>query len=431
VTEPSASTAGSRSRRPSVALLPAGDRFEDFHAKIGVSRDAFLSRLTGGWLFNDIAALASAGVDTALYFGSAEVEQPVRSVHVPTGATVWFLPTPRIHRVVRRATAGIRTDGVVARASASYVSIPMRTLARVIRKEGCDAILCQEYESERFDVAALLGRVLRLPVFAVYQGADRMQAGFERPMRRLALRSSAGVIVGASSEAERVRRVYGLHEDRIARIPNPIDAKRWRPVDRDEARRTLGIPPDARVVEWHGHVQVERKGLDVLVEAWRRLRATRATGGMLLLVGSGRNARALGSLIGSDPTVRWIDRYILDRAELWTYLAASDVYVLPSRHEGFAVAPLEAMAAARPVVATDVSGVRDLFPDGRRSDPHMGGIIVPPGDPGALAGALESLLADDDRARSLGAAGRRRAEREFDIEPVGRMLRSFLFGATT
>jgi glycosyltransferase involved in cell wall biosynthesis len=424
-----AAAAARGASRHAIALLPAGDRFEDFHAKIGVSVEAFLTRLTGGWLFNYVEALRAAGVDTVLCFASATVDHPIRLVHRPTGAAVWMLPSPRTHVLARQAAMRTGSGAVILPAAASYLSIPVRALARVIRDERCEAILCQEYESERFDVASLLGTLLRVPVFATYQGANRTRAAFERPIRRLAVRGAAGVIVGASVEADRVRLAYGLPDDRIAAIPNPIDAATWRPLDRAEARRELGIPLDARVVEWHGHVQVERKGLDVLVEAWHQIGRDGARVGsdlVLLLVGTGRNTAGLRDLIGSDPSIRWVDRYVLDRAELWRYLGACDVYVLPSRHEGFAVAPLEAMAAARPVVATDVSGVGDLFPDGRRADARMGGIVVAPDDPEALARAVLGLLKDVRRARALGGEGRRRAEQEYAIERIGPMLRSLL-----
>jgi glycosyltransferase involved in cell wall biosynthesis len=112
-----------------------------------------------------------------------------------------------------------------------------------------------------------------------------------------------------------------------------------------------------------------------------------------------------------------------DRSELWAYLCAADFYALPSRHEGFAVAPLEAMACGLPVVAADVSGVADLFPGGEAD----GGLIVPREDPGSLAAALLRLLDDDGLARKLGARARRRAEREYSLEVVGSHLRGFIF----
>ncbi|NNE43326.1 MAG: glycosyltransferase, partial [Gemmatimonadetes bacterium] len=88
--------------------------------------------------------------------------------------------------------------------------------------------------------------------------------------------------------------------------------------------------------------------------------------------------------------------------------ALLDVFVLPSGIEGFSLAILEAMARGLPCIATDAGGNREALDNGA-------GIIVPPGDPEALAKALARLLRDPDAARRMGAAARRRALDEFDV----------------
>ena len=104
-------------------------------------------------------------------------------------------------------------------------------------------------------------------------------------------------------------------------------------------------------------------------------------------------------------------------------LCAADVYTLPSRHEGFAVAPLEAMACGLPVVAADTSGVADLLPDGEGS----GGVVVPREDSTALASALGRLLDDQAHARELGIRARRWVEERFSSDAVGDRLRAFMY----
>jgi glycosyltransferase involved in cell wall biosynthesis len=93
--------------------------------------------------------------------------------------------------------------------------------------------------------------------------------------------------------------------------------------------------------------------------------------------------------------------------ELQGLYARAAVVACPSRREGFGVACLEAMAHARPVVAGNVGGLRDLVVDGET------GYLVPPGDVQSLRAALERLLADRDLRRRLGEAGRRRAAERF------------------
>jgi glycosyltransferase involved in cell wall biosynthesis len=409
---------------PTVALLAGADRFEDYYDKIGVSIETFASRLTGGWLVGYIDALASVSVRTILFLVSERVDRPHQLVQASTSAPVWVLPNPRLHLALRRGHQRFRPRSQALRSVASYTSTPMRALIQTLRRERCDAILCQEYESTRFDLCVLTRRLHGLPVYATYQGANQTASWMERPIRRSTVRRSEGLIIAAASEIERVRTTYRVPSQKIAHIANAVDVAAWQPIERNAARARLGIPQGARVVEWHGHVQVWRKGLDVLLDAWELVCAQRPRRPLLLLlVGSGRNTALVARRVEGNPRIRWVNRFVHDRNELRTYVSAADVYTLPSRHEGFAIAPLEAMACGVPVVAADASGVPDLL---REGEAH-GGIIVPRGEPGALAAALLRLLDDPGFAREVGARARRRAEHELSLEVVGRRLRQFLF----
>jgi glycosyltransferase involved in cell wall biosynthesis len=420
--------------RPRIALLPWGDLLEDFLDSIGLSLEAFREEMSGGWLFGYVEALKRAGVDTVLVCVSARVDEPARWRHAPTGAPLIVLPAPRAYLRARgmlrdpqawttREAVGRRSlVGGAVHNTAPYLATPVRAVAAEIRRHRCGAILCQEYEYPRFDACVLLGRILRLPVFATFQGGAFQRVAPERALRPLAIRACSGLVIGSAAEAERVRGRYRVPEDKIVSVFNPLDADVWRAEDREAARERLGLARDALVVAWHGRVDLHVKGLDVLVEAWRRLSAgAEGERRRLLLVGTGRHAAELRTLVGSLSGVEWVDEYVLDRARMRGYLSAADVYVLPSRREGFPVAPVEAMACGLPVVAADAPGVREIYPTGELS----GGVIVPREDPDALAGALDELLADASRRRELGRRSRRRVEEAFSLESVGRTLRDF------
>jgi glycosyltransferase involved in cell wall biosynthesis len=409
-----------------VAILPWGDRFEDFHDKIGVSFEDFRDELTGGWLFNYVEALQRAGLRPVLYYASARISEPLRFRHRPTGVAVRVLPSPWLHGKVRAAQERYRPGSPGLRSVASYLATPLRPLARELRADRCGVILCHEYEYPRFDVAVGLGRWLGLPVFATFQGGVPGGGLIQRGCRRLAVRAAAGFIIASEGEAQRVRARYRLRPERVAAIPNPLDVTRWRSLPKDVVRSELGIPTDARVVVWQGRVEVDKKGLDVLLDAWRRVWAQHgAYSPLLLLVGTGRDEGLLRQLIQAAPpgSVRWVDRYVMDRELLWRYLAAADIATLPSRREGFAVAVVESMACGLPVVAADAAGVAEALGDGEEA----AGIVVPREDAGALAVALGQLIADDALGRALGALGRRRAEERFSLEVVGVRLRQFLW----
>ncbi|HEY9675151.1 MAG TPA: glycosyltransferase family 4 protein [Waterburya sp.] len=451
------SLARSRSQ-PTIALLPFPDLFEDFFDTIGLSLESFGNELTGGWMFNYIDALQLAGVRTVLFFISARVSQTTQFVHAPTGAMVCVLPAPKIYRAYRAvrhqverlvpSLKGSSSDVCSAgstntpspqsprrspqiafksgvKSLGSYLSTPLRLLARELRQQECDAILCQEYEFARFDVCVLLGKLMRLPVFATFQGGDRLPSPLEYPLRWLTLRTCTGLIVASQPERQRLQTFYRLGSAQIARIFNPMDATTWGAIDRNQARSALDIPEKAKIVVFHGRIQIWHKGLDILLEAWEQICRERPGQDLrLLLVGTGSDADALRQRIAVMELkgVMWIDEYVRDRNLIQRYLSAADVYTLPSRKEGFPVAPIEAMACGLPVVAADVAGVSDIFEHG---EAH-GGLVVPREDAHALALELGRVLDDETYRDQLGKNARRRAQECFSFEVIGKQLRDLL-----
>lgn len=422
---------------PVVAILPWGDVVEDFLDGIGVSLETFATEMTGGWLFGYVEALRQVGVRTVIVCVSKQADEPTCYTHGPTGAAVWALPVPESYLWLRRrmrdpygwtveemfgpAPKPRRAIQWLIRDVAPYLSTPPRSLARVLRDEGCDAVLCQEYEYPRFDVVVGVGRRVGLPVFATFQGGDWQSSRVERWARPRALRAAAGLIIPTSTEAKRVQERYDVPEGEIARIFNPLDVAAWTRPEKRAARSALGLSEAAEVVVWHGRVDLHRKGLDVLLDAWAEVVRARPERELyLLLVGTGPSADELRARIGASDRIRWVDEYVLDRERLRRLLAAADAYAFPSRHEGFPVALVEALASGLPVVAADAPGVPDIL----GSDPTCGH-MVPRGDAAAFARALGSLVDDPQRA-AMGRGARRRAEEAFALDAVGRQLRSFL-----
>jgi glycosyltransferase involved in cell wall biosynthesis len=423
------------------AIVPWGDQIEDFLDEIGVSLEEFSAAMTGGWLFGYIDALRRCGIESVVFCFSDRITTTVRTVHQPTGARMVILRVPSAYRRLRRRMAdpygcsmqamfGNRNGGPqqywrAAYHAAPYLATPITRFAREIRRAGCTTILCQEYESPRFDALVAIGAALRIPVFATFQGGNWHRSGLERRVRRHSLRRSAGVIIGSSTEAERVGRVYGIDGDRVARIFNPIDLSKWQPLPRAEARRALRIPDATRVAIWHGRVDVRNKGLDLLLKAWRIVRSARSDrNDLLVLVGSGAGDDALDAGIRALGTesVLWRRGYLLEKAAIRQPLSAAAVYVFPSRHEGFPVAPLEAMACGLPVIASSVPGVAEIL----GADHAFGGTVVPAGDYEALAHGLIELLDSEALSRTRGVRARARVEQAFSPEIIGTQLSEFL-----
>ncbi len=181
--------------------------------------------------------------------------------------------------------------------------------------------------------------------------------------------------------------------------------------DRIHVRREFGIPQDKPLVGTVAHL-APHKGHRYFMEA--AALALQADPDIYFLIvgsGGGRYPKELKELahklsLGS----RLI--FAGSRSDIPAILCALDVFVNPSLKEGLGIATLEALAMARPVVGTAVGGIPESVRDGET------GLLVPPADPMAMAGAILKLLSDRDLGRRLGHAGRLLVEKEFSAQTM-------------
>lgn len=184
-------------------------------------------------------------------------------------------------------------------------------------------------------------------------------------------------------------------------IPNGIEAERYRNGTVDARRWGLnGYRPILGTV---GRLTSE-KGHAVLLEAMPMIRRVLPSAG-LAIVGGGELEGELRARAGDG--VR-----LLGHVPSPHVLSCFDLYVHPSYYESQGLAILEAMAAGKPVVATDAGGVRDVVRHGET------GLLVPPGDPAALAEAVLKLAADPGEAARLAANARERVQREYSLRAM-------------
>jgi UDP-glucose:(heptosyl)LPS alpha-1,3-glucosyltransferase len=199
--------------------------------------------------------------------------------------------------------------------------------------------------------------------------------------------------------AEEIVRLYGVPSTRLTVVYNGIDLTRFHPDHRARHRAATrgeaGVASDAWVALFVGS-GFERKGLDTAVQALAALSDRRSR---LVVIGKGdvRPYRRLSERLAIGERVAWLGA----RPDVERWYAAADALVLPTRYEPFGNVHLEALASGLPVVTTTAAGGAEAVGDDA-------GAVVPPGDAGAVAAALERLQAAD--AQRTAAAARAAAE---------------------
>jgi glycosyltransferase involved in cell wall biosynthesis len=234
-------------------------------------------------------------------------------------------------------------------------------------------------------------------------------------IERFASTFSGAELVQNEEDVAVLRRLH-VPARKLVLLGNGIDLTRFGPPSDDDsvaaARRALGVGPDKVVVGLVGRL-VWQKGLRELFDAAAQLRRSRPDVVVVIIGPLDTDkadtlddadvdaARALGN-------VEFLGR----RDDVEELYHGFDIFVLPSYREGFPRSAMEAAASAVPVIASDVRGCRQVVDDG------VTGLLVPVRDAAALTGAIETLAADPQRRRTMGAAARRKAEAQFDDRRV-------------
>ncbi len=238
---------------------------------------------------------------------------------------------------------------------------------RRLQREGRDFDLIDAHYFYPDGVAAaLLGRRLGRPVVITARGSDITLIPNHALARRWILwaaRKSAALV--AVSEDLRARMVeIGIDSSRITVLRNRVDPERFRPIDREAARRRLGV--SGRVMLSVGHL-IERKGHDLVIDALARL-----PGWTLLIVGDGplrESLRRRAAAAGCADRVRFVGA--VPQEELVDYYNAADFLALASSREGMANVLLEAAACGTPILATRAEGTAEIL-----REPEMGRLLA-------------------------------------------------------
>jgi len=241
-----------------------------------------------------------------------------------------------------------------------------------------------------------------VPVRIHRKGSLRIRPSF---LNRFLYRQVLTHVHAVSEAVGKATLEIGFPSDRLLLFYNSVNLDRFGSAEGEDIRQEWQVPEGVQLIGCVGTLS-SRKGQDDLLRATAMLR-DQGIAFRLALVGSGRidaDLRALARSLGLEDRVIFAGH----RDDIPAVLAALDIVVQPSVSEPLPTSVLEAMAAGKPIVATATGGIPELIADGER------GLLVPPRDPPALAGAIARLLADPKEAARLAAAARAWVEERHD-----------------
>jgi glycosyltransferase involved in cell wall biosynthesis len=280
-----------------------------------------------------------------------------------------------------------------------------------LKSSRIDILHTHDFYTNVFGMAG--GALARLPVrIASMRETAGMRSAGQKQVQRVTYSLAHHIVANSNAVREKLI-ADGTGAEKVSVVYNGLDLRRLSTnASRSESLSLLGLPADEvvsrRFVSIVANMRHEVKDYPMFLRSARRAKDA-VPDAAFLLAGEGEltgSLRALAQELGIEDSTFFLGR-CENVAEL---LSISEVCVLSSKAEGFSNSILEYMAAARPVVVTDVGGAREVVTEGET------GYLVPSGDDAAMAERLISLLRDRARARFMGNNGKRVIEEKFSCE---------------
>jgi len=290
----------------------------------------------------------------------------------------------------------------------------LAALVRHVRRFRPDVVHTYLFSADVF--GSLMARLGGAPAVVTSRRMDTSQDAWRRTRAyRVANLWTDRIVTPSEAARQACLRAERVDPAKVLTVYNGIDLRR---IDRAAPATDLpqGRGPWIGTV---GHLN-PIKGHRTLIEAMPAIRA-RHPEAQLLLIGGGLLRESLGRRVHEVGLGRAV-HFLGVRTDVPSVLKRLDLFVQPSDSEGMSNALLEALAAARPVVATRVGGNPEVVRDG------VDGLLVPPADPAAMARACGDLLADRARLEAFGREGRRRAEALFTVERMAARMTEVYLG---
>lgn len=358
--------------------------------------------------------LASRGIEVDVFTRWREPADPqiheiapgARVIHIRSGP-IRYIPKTEVYDRIGQFTSSVL----------EYVQHHGLRYDLVHSHYWLSAVVAKELTA-RWDVPAIhMSHTLGLVKREVMDEDPDAENEIRIEIERRAMQDSTALVAASEIEASELVDLYEADPAKVNIVPCGVDTDVFRPVRQVDAREALGRDQCERLVLFVGRIE-QIKGIDVLLDALGLLfqRRPDLRGELCLLVVGGaldpgedapetekvRDLRRMVHEHRMEDSVDFVGSVDQERLRLW--YSAADVCAVPSLTESFGLVALEAMACGTPVVATRVGGLQTLV------EHEESGLLVPPGDRGALASAIEQILMDHRLRIHLAHGARDRAE---------------------
>lgn len=275
-----------------------------------------------------------------------------------------------------------------------YVSWFMRSMLYVLKNKKKVSLTHAHYAFPTGILSFIAKKVFQIPYVVTIHGGDidkmaKKNANIKKMTKGILANASRVIVVGERLKEEVVSDFNVAAAD-VEVLSMGVDTSVFKKLPQKEARNTLNMPVDEKIILFVGNV-IREKGVSELIQAYGKMKK-QSEKSRLYIVGSQRDTQYIEALTELIQKENVHDVYFhepVSQQQLAKWMGAADVLALPSYHEGFGLVALEAMATGTPVVASDVGGLSYLLKDGA-------GILVPPKTVDPLAEGLHKALHNQD-----------------------------------
>ena len=278
-----------------------------------------------------------------------------------------------------------------------------------------DIIHCQDIWSGIIGLASK--RLLGKPYIACGQGTDIYSSWKHKKTVTKIVSKNADAVIALTEDMR--KRLLDIYKREVYIVPNGIELARFEGISRENTRKNLGIKSNEKIILFVGTLRPV-KGVKYLIKAMKTV-FEKQHDARLFIVGSGKEEESLRTLareLNIEKQITFVGR--VENELVPEYMAAADIFVLPSLREGMSVVILEAMASGLPIITTDTCGMSEIIRDGRN------GLLVEPKKPEQLAEKILLLLQDENLRREISTNNKENA-RKYNWENITAELKKIYY----